>query len=384
MRTKFGPSGPNRTADRTASAADGRARRTEATAPAAGHEAAANDEAAAGTGGDPVLDVRGLRCHLGKGRKRAEILRGVDLAIPRGGIVAVLGANGAGKTTLVNVLATLVPASGGTVTVAGHDLADDPAGVRASIALTGQYAAVDEELTGRENLVFFGRLMGLARTAAQERAGALLDGFDLVNAADRLVSQYSGGMRRRLDIAASLMVPPALLFLDEPTTGLDPTARAGMWDMIRDLAADGTAILLTTQYLEEADELADRVAVLAEGRVLDEGTPAELKERYGRSVCVVTMSDPADASRFAETLTARGLPARDDGPVVRIDAPDGHRTLLAALGAWEGDDDAIADVALSAPTLDDVFFAIAGAGDVAGGTGETAEAPGSAAGGDGR
>ncbi|WP_448851759.1 ATP-binding cassette domain-containing protein [Corynebacterium sp. 335C] len=340
--------------------------------PGAPGDGSASVAPAAAGGPDLVLDVRGLRCNLGKGKKRAEILRGVDLAIPRGGIVAVLGANGAGKTTLVNVLATLLPASGGTAVVDGHDLAEDPAGVRASISLTGQYAAVDEELTGRENLVFFGRLAGLAKRDAGARADSLLEAFDLVAAANRLVSQYSGGMRRRLDIAASLMVPPALLFLDEPTTGLDPTARAGVWDMIRALADDGTAILLTTQYLEEADRLADRVAVLAEGRVLDEGTPADLKERYGTAVCLVTMADPADAPRFADALAGRGMSARADGSVVRVEAPDGHRTLVAALGAWDGPDESIADVALAAPTLDDVFFAIAGSGDVAGSAGDPA------------
>lgn len=342
--------------------------------PGSGCASSASLTAATGEKTDLVLDVRGLRCHLGKGKKRAEILRGVDVAIPRGGILAVLGANGAGKTTLVNVLATLLPASGGTAAVNGHDLATNPAGVRASISLTGQYAAVDEELTGRENLVFFGRLAGLRSREAAARADELLARFDLVGASDRLVSAYSGGMRRRLDIAASLTVPPALLFLDEPTTGLDPAARSSVWDTVRGLAHGGTSILLTTQYLEEADQLADRVAVLAGGRVLDEGTPAELKDRYGTTVCLITMASPEDAERLAGTLAEHGMAARQDATEVRVDAPDGHRTLVRALNLWDRNDTSVTNVSLIPPTLDDVYFAIAGTGDIAS-TGEATVAP---------
>lgn len=314
---------------------------------------------------DLVLKVEGLRCHLGKGKKRAEILRGVDLEIPRGGILAVLGANGAGKTTLVNVLSTLLPASAGTVVIDGHNLASDPEGVRAAIALTGQYAAVDEELTGRENLIFFGRLAGLRAHDARSRADELLEQFDLVAAAKRLVSEYSGGMRRRLDIAASLTVPPALLFLDEPTTGLDPAARNSVWETVRRLAEDGTSILLTTQYLEEADMLANRIAVLANGRVLDEGTPSELKKRYGTTVCLITMATPSDAKVLAAKLNEQGMTVRHDDIEVRVDAPDGHRTLVRALELWDGDDSSVTDVSLVPPTLDDVYFAIADTGDIA-------------------
>ncbi|CAB0875158.1 ABC transporter ATP-binding protein [Corynebacterium diphtheriae] len=316
-------------------------------------------------GRDLVLDVQDLRCSLGKVKKRTEILRGVTLAIPRGGILAVLGANGAGKTTLVNVLSTLLPATGGTAIIDGHNLATDPSKVRASIALTGQYAAVDEELTGKENLIFFGRLAGLKASDAKARAAELLERFDLVGAADRLVSAYSGGMRRRLDIAASLTVPPALLFLDEPTTGLDPAARSSVWDTVRGLAADGTSILLTTQYLEEADQLADRVAVLAGGKVLDEGAPAELKDRYGTTVCLITMSSPDDAARLTHTLQEHRIDCRQEDTVLRVDAPDGHRTLVRALALWDGDDTSVADVSLVPPSLDDVYFAIAGSGDIA-------------------
>lgn len=332
----------------------------------ADHEAdGAPNAASVSTSADLVLKVEGLRCHLGKGKKRAEILRGVDLEIPRGGILAVLGANGAGKTTLVNVLSTLLPASDGTVIIDGHNLATNPAGVRATIALTGQYAAVDEELTGRENLIFFGRLAGLRAQDASIRADELLEQFDLVAAAKRLVSEYSGGMRRRLDIAASLTVPPALLFLDEPTTGLDPAARNSVWDTVRRLAEDGTSILLTTQYLEEADMLADHIAVLANGRVLDEGIPSELKKRYGTTVCLITMATTGDAEALAAELNKQGMAARHNDIEVRVDAPDGHRTLVRALELWDGDDTSVTDVSLVPPTLDDVYFAIADTGDIA-------------------
>ncbi|WP_255549331.1 ATP-binding cassette domain-containing protein [Corynebacterium sp. TAE3-ERU12] len=323
---------------------------------------------------DLILDIRDLHCHRGTGNKRAEILRGINLTIPRGGILAVLGANGAGKTTLINVLSTLLPASSGTVMINGHDLATNPAGIRSSISLTGQYAAIDQELTGRENLIYFGRLMGLSKSEATGRATELLTTFDLSAAADSKASDYSGGMRRRLDIAASLMVPPALLFLDEPTTGLDPAARRSVWQMIHALASDGTAILLTTQTLEEADALADRIAMLADGKVLDEGTPAELKDRYGATTCRIAMLDQDTAEQFTATLTERGFTAHSADGVVCVDAPDGYRTLVHALAEWTGDDNTIVDAGLVPATLDDVFFAIADSGDIARRGTETKEA----------
>ena len=211
---------------------------------------------------DLALDVRDLHCHLGSGKNKKEILKGITLSIPRGKVLAVLGANGAGKTTLINALSTLIPISGGSATINGHDVTSDPAGVRASISLTGQYAAVDNMLTGHENLTFFGTLAGLSTRKAKARATELLTRFGLERAADSRVADYSGGMRRRLDIASSLTVQPPLLFLDEPTTGLDPASRNDVWDMVHHLQADGTSILLTTQYLDEADHLADRIVVL--------------------------------------------------------------------------------------------------------------------------
>jgi ABC-2 type transport system ATP-binding protein len=209
------------------------------------------------------------------------VLDEVDLAVGEGTVLALLGPNGAGKTTLVRILATLLKADAGTATIAGHDLRSDPAGVRRSISLTGQYAAVDDVLTGRENLVMMARLLRLKAKAARQRAAGLLAAFDLEDAADKRVKTYSGGMRRRLDLAISMISRPPLLFLDEPTTGLDPRARNQVWDVVRGLTREGVTVLLTTQYLEEADRLADTVAVLHHGRIVAQGTPAQLKAGHG-------------------------------------------------------------------------------------------------------
>ena len=314
---------------------------------------------------DLALDVRDLHCHLGSGKNKKEILKGITLSIPRGKVLAVLGANGAGKTTLINALSTLIPISGGSATINGHDVTSDPAGVRASISLTGQYAAVDNMLTGHENLTFFGTLAGLSTRKAKARATELLIRFGLERAADSRVADYSGGMRRRLDIASSLTVQPPLLFLDEPTTGLDPASRNDVWDMVHHLQADGTSILLTTQYLDEADHLADRIVVLGGGRVLDEGTSAELKLRYGSSAVTVTFRAPELAEHFAEIATDNGFAAARENTIVRLDAPDGHRSLVRALSLWDGSEDDITDAALIPPTLEDVYMAVADSGDVA-------------------
>ncbi|MDN8624237.1 ATP-binding cassette domain-containing protein [Corynebacterium kroppenstedtii] len=314
---------------------------------------------------DLALDVRDLRCHLGSGKNKKEILKGITLSIPRGKVLAVLGANGAGKTTLINALSTLIPISGGSATINGHDVTSDPAGVRSSISLTGQYAAVDNMLTGHENLTFFGTLAGLSTREAKDRATELLRRFGLERAANSRVADYSGGMRRRLDIASSLTVQPPLLFLDEPTTGLDPASRNDVWDMVHHLQADGTSILLTTQYLDEADHLADRIVVLGGGRVLDEGTSAELKSRYGSSAVTVTFRDTPLAERFATIATDHGFTAAQENTIVRLDAPDGHRSLVRALSLWDGSEDDITDAALIPPTLEDVYMAVADSGDVA-------------------
>jgi ABC-2 type transport system ATP-binding protein len=235
---------------------------------------------------------------------------GIDLSVCKGAVYGLLGPNGAGKTTIVRLLSTLIRPDGGRARVLGHDVVSEPAAVRAKIALTGQFASLDQDLTGRENLVLIGRLLGLRRREARARADALLAGFDLAEAAGRLVRTYSGGMQRRLDIAASLIVTPALIFLDEPTTGLDPRSRAQVWDIVRGLAERGTTVLLTTQYLEEADRLAERIAVIDRGRVIAEGTSAELKARVGPGMLHLTLANPGEREQAAELLAALGLDAR--------------------------------------------------------------------------
>lgn len=320
--------------------------------------------------GTDVLEVSNLHCSLGKGKNRTHVLHGVDLTVQAGSILGILGANGAGKTTLINVLSTLIPFQEGQVSVAGHNLRDDPTGVRESISLTGQYAAVDELLTGHENLVYFGRLARLTKSDATARANEMLKTFSLERAANRSVSEYSGGMRRRLDIAVSLMVPPKLLFLDEPTTGLDPSSRKEVWDMIQQLRQTGTSVLLTTQYLEEADHLSDRIAVLAKGQLVAEGTPQELKTRYGNMFCDITLDSTEHAARFGELAQAAGMSIVIDGHVVRAEAPHGHRDLVRLLDMWTGSADNITDVALTPPSLEDVYRALADKGDIAGKAGE--------------
>jgi ABC-2 type transport system ATP-binding protein len=232
-----------------------------------------------------TVQARGLR----KGFGGQAVLDGVDLDVETGTVFALLGPNGAGKTTLIRILATLLRPDSGTATIAGHDLLTDPRGVRGAISLTGQYAAVDEMLTGQENLRMMGRLRHLGRRAARARAAELLAAFDLTDAAGQRVKTYSGGMRRRLDLAISMITPAALLFLDEPTTGLDPRSRGQLWDVVRGLAADGVTVLLTTQYLDEADQLADTIAVLHHGGVIAHGTPDELK-RGGRNLSEVFLA----------------------------------------------------------------------------------------------
>jgi len=230
-------------------------------------------------GGRPPLAIETKGLVKVFGRTRA--VDGIDLSVPAGTVYGVLGPNGAGKTTTIRVLATLLRPDAGTASVLGHDVVAEPESVRAGMSLTGQFASMDEELSGQENLVMLGRLHGLRRTAAEGRAGELLDAFGLTDAADRLVRDYSGGMRRRLDIAASIVVTPELLFLDEPTTGLDPRSRNQVWEIVRVLVAAGTTVLLTTQYLDEADQLADRIAIIDHGKVIAEGTPGELKSLVG-------------------------------------------------------------------------------------------------------
>ena len=287
---------------------------------------------------------------------------GIDLAVRTGTVYGFLGPNGAGKTTTIRMLATLLTPDGGTARVLGHDIVADADAVRGCVSLTGQFASVDEELSGRENLVLLGRLLGFSRRAADERAGELLDAFGLVDAADRLVREYSGGMRRRLDVAASIVVTPELLFLDEPTTGLDPRSRNQVWEIVRVLVAEGTTVLLTTQYLDEADQLADRIAIVDHGRVIAEGTSTELKALVGSGTLHVRLEDPAQRPAAVQVLSAalaEPVQLEADPAAVSVRGPDPGR-VAAALAELPGHDIAVAEFALGQPSLDEVFLALTG------------------------
>jgi ABC-2 type transport system ATP-binding protein len=305
----------------------------------------------------PVLAVDRLRKVFGS----HVAVDDISFSVPAESIYAVLGPNGAGKTTTINCCTTLLPPDSGTVRVAGFDVRTQGADVRKSIAVTGQFAALDDELTGTENLRLFARLLGLGKRDAAARAAELLDQFGLVEAADRRAKTCSGGMRRRLDLAVSLITDPVVLFLDEPTTGLDPRSRAEVWQVVRGLRERGIAVLLTTQYLEEADQLADRIAVIDHGRLIVEGTAEELKDRIGGSVCVLTLADPV-ATGPAEHLITEviGKPSavdRETGTIT-VPAPDNAATLAAVLRAVDRAGLEVADIGLRRPSLDDVFFAL--------------------------
>jgi ABC-2 type transport system ATP-binding protein len=287
---------------------------------------------------------------------------GVELAVAPGMIYGLLGPNGAGKTTIIRMLATLLRPDGGTAWVLGHDVMAEADEVRGRVALTGQYASVDEDLTGRENLVLLARLLGFPRRHARARAGELLAAFGLAEAAGRQVKTYSGGMRRRLDVAASIMVTPQLLFLDEPTTGLDPRSRNQVWEIVRALAADGTTVLLTTQYLDEADQLADRIAVIDLGRIIAEGTPGQLKASIGAGTLQVRLHDPEQRPHAGRVLSqALGVPvnlASDPaGLSARVAGPDRVAHALWALSRAEL---AVTDFSLGQPSLDEVFLTLTG------------------------
>jgi ABC-2 type transport system ATP-binding protein len=307
---------------------------------------------------DLAVCARGLCKSFGKVRA----VDGIDLDVPRGMIFAILGPNGAGKTTLMRMLATIAGPDAGTASIMGHDLVAEPHAVRTAIAMTGQFASLDEDLTGRENLILLARLWGFHRRAAKERADHLLVVFDLADAAGKQVKSYSGGMRRRLDIAASLIVTPGVLFLDEPTTGLDPRARQSVWRMIRDMAASGVTILLTTQYLEEADHLAERIAVIDHGRKIAEGTSRELKAAIGSGRLHVALVDAAHLDKAARLLEAElGEAAQRNEEDARLSiavrSPVEANKALAALIASGIE---LADFALGNPSLDEVFFALTG------------------------
>jgi ABC-2 type transport system ATP-binding protein len=305
-----------------------------------------------------AISARGLVKRFGK----LEAVAGIDLDVPRGAIFAVLGPNGAGKTTTLRMLATLLRPDAGTATVMGHDVVAEAQAVRGSIAMTGQFASLDEDLTGRENLALIARLWGFSIRGARRRSDELLAAFELADAATRQVKSYSGGMRRRLDIAASLIVTPGVLFLDEPTTGLDPTARQRVWGMIRGLAQAGVTILLTTQYLDEADQLADRIAVIDHGRKIAEGTSRELKAQTGSGMLRVALADPSRLAEAAALLEARlgpGVQRSAEAAELSVlcAAPDRATEALAALVAAGIEP---TDFGLASPSLDEVFFALTG------------------------
>ncbi|HEY5853268.1 MAG TPA: ATP-binding cassette domain-containing protein [Aldersonia sp.] len=315
---------------------------------------------------EPAVLVEGIEKSFGATRA----LNGVSFEAHRGEVLGVLGPNGAGKTTAVNVLSTLIRPDRGRAVVAGHDVVADAAAVRGAIMLTGQYAALDESLTGYENLVMFGRLLGLRKRAAKARASELLGEFALEHAADRRVGTYSGGMRRRIDIACGLVVRPEVVFLDEPTTGLDPRSRQGVWDLVANLKQMGITTLLTTQYLEEADALSDRIIVIDHGKVIAEGTADELKARTGGSYCEVV---PLRMEQIPAIVAALGSLLPDDARAaltpdadrVAVPAPDGARTLAEALRRLDAAGVDLVDIALRRPSLDDVFLSLTGHAAVA-------------------
>jgi len=305
-----------------------------------------------------AITARGLVRHFGD----VKAVDGINLDVPRGMIFAILGPNGAGKTTLIRMLATLLTPDGGSAKVMGHDLVAEPHAVRASIAMTGQFASLDEDLTARENLVLLARLWGFRGRAAKARADELLAAFELSDAAKRQVKNFSGGMRRRLDIAASLVVTPGILFLDEPTTGLDPKARQRVWRMIRELAQTGVTILLTTQYLEEADQLAARIAVIDHGRKIAEGTSRELKAAIGSGFLHVAPADPAEIDRAAALLGAQlGATVQRSAEGAQLSVmTSSARQANEALAALMAAGIEISDFSMGSPSLDEVFFALTG------------------------
>jgi ABC-2 type transport system ATP-binding protein len=305
----------------------------------------------------PAIDIRGLRKAYPAGKASPKVvLDGLDLTVAPGTVTALLGPNGAGKTTTVHILSTLVRPDGGSASVGGADVVREADAVRAAIGLTGQFSAVDGLLSGEENLLLMARLRHLDARQAKARVAELLEQFDLVDAARKPLATYSGGMKRRLDLAMTLVTSPSVIFLDEPTTGLDPRSRRTMWDIVRDLVANGTTVLLTTQYLDEADELADRIAVLDDGRIVAEGTPAELKQLVPGGHITLRFADAAALDGAARLLHES---SRDDAALtLTVPSDGGVRSLRDVLDRLDGASLQVDDLSIHTPDLDDVFFAL--------------------------
>jgi ABC-2 type transport system ATP-binding protein len=307
---------------------------------------------------DPAITVEGLRKRYGK----VVALDGLSFDVPAGTVVGLLGPNGSGKTTTVAILSTALRQDGGTAMVCGLDIADHAAEVRGLIGFAGQFAAVDANLTGAENLTLIARLSRVPRRDSKRRADELLHRFGLADAAGRLARTYSGGMRRRLDLAAALAHRPPVLFLDEPTAGLDPESRRGLWDMVRELVADGTTVLLTTQYLEEADVLADHVVIIDKGRAVETGTPADLKHRVGSAIVQLAFPAAGDAVDAARRLAGQHFEPRQTGSSLEVRTADGSAVVVDVIRALDGSGLRPTAVEIREPTLDDVFLTLTGNG----------------------
>lgn len=306
--------------------------------------------------GNSIIDVE----HVSKRFGKVTALDDVSLEVPKGTVLGLLGHNGAGKTTLVNILSTLLPPSSGTAHVAGLDVVRHSHEVCSRIGLTGQFAAIDEQLSGEANLVLIARLLGASKREAVQRAKELLELFDLSESAKRPARTYSGGMRRRLDLAASMVGHPDVIFLDEPTTGLDPASRLRLWEIVETMVDDGTTVLLTTQYLDEADRLADSITVLAAGRVVASGTAEELKAQVGQRTVTVTLADPQDAKRALDAIAATGLSPTHDEDRHLITAPvEASRELAVIVRALDDANVEVSEFSLGEPTLDDVYLTLA-------------------------